>query len=260
MTSPDPRWWSGWTAILTAGLIMTNLPHLASAHDVDLELLLAVDVSPSVDPGEYDLQMRGLAQALRDPSVVDAIKSAAPRGVALALMQWAGPGEQTLSVAWSEVRDQASADAFAAKISAVTRLSTNGGTAVGDALGRGVLLLAESKFRGARQVIDISGDGRTNEGDSPAPIRTRAVLAGITVNGLVIVNEEQQLSRYYRERVIGGPGAFVLQVNDFEDFARAMRMKLIREIEIAMAAGSSAADGSGVLRSGPDPGYPQPHQ
>jgi len=97
-------------------------------------------------------------------------------------------------------------------------------------LGRGISLLNESRFQSARQVIDISGNGRTNEGDSPGPIRTHAALAGITVNGLVIANEEKQLSRYYLERVIGGPGAFVLQVNGFEDFARAMRQKFLAEI------------------------------
>ena len=246
MTLPGQRWRLGWTAILMSGLMMTSSPRLALAQSVDLELLLAVDVSPSVDPVEYDLQMRGLEQALRDPSVVNAIK-AAPHGLALALMQWAGPGEQNLSVAWSEVRDQASADAFAAKISAIARLPTNGGTALGDALSRCVSLLAESNVKAARRIIDISGDGRTNEGDSPAPMRTYAVQAGITVNGLVIDRKERQLSRYYRDFVIGGPGAFVLQINGFEDFARAMRKKLIREIEIAMAADPSAADRSGVL-------------
>ena len=238
--------WIGWAAILVTGFIAAGAPGPASAQAMDLQLLLAVDVSPSVDPTEYDLQMRGLEQALRDPSVVNAIK-AAPHGVALALMQWAGPGEQNLSVAWSEVRDQASADAFAAKIGAIARLPTNGGTALGDALGRGVSLLAESNITAARRIIDISGDGRTNEGDSPAPIRTHAVQAGITVNGLVIDKKEKQLSRYYSDFVIGGPGAFVLQINGFEDFARAMRMKLIREIEIAMAADPSAADRSHVL-------------
>ena len=238
MTPPGSRcriWWT--TAFLTAGLMLANSPHPAPARDVDLELLLAVDVSPSVDAEEYALQIHGLAAALRHPDVVNVIKTAAPNGVALALMQWAGPREQAVSVPWSEVRDQATAEAFAQKIDAVTRPATYGGTAIGNALDRGVSLLAENDFAGTRRVIDISGDGRTNQGDSPAPVRTHAVLAGITVNGLVILNEEPQLSGYYLERVIGGPGAFVLQVDDFEDFARAMRMKLIREIEVAMVAG-----------------------
>ncbi len=258
--TPGSRCRIWWTAFLTAGMVLANSSHPASGHDVDLELLLAVDVSPSVDSEEYALQIRGLAEALRDSDVVNAIETAAPNGVALALMQWAGPSEQAVSVPWSEVRDQASADAFAQEIDAVTRPATYGGTAIGNALDRGVSLLAENDFEGTRQVIDISGDGRTNQGDSPAPVRAHAVLSGITVNGLVILNEEPQLSSYYRERVIGGPGAFVLQVDKFEDFARAMRMKLIREIEVATVAGSSAGDGRGVLLSGPDSRYLQRHQ
>jgi Protein of unknown function (DUF1194) len=247
MTLPHSRRWMWWTAA-AAGVVLAGSIHPASAQRVDLELLLAVDVSLSVDSDEYALQIHGLATALRDPDVVSAIK-AAPNGVALALMQWAGPREQAVSVTWADVHDQASADAFAQQIDAVTRLASNGGTAIGDALGRGVSLLAENDFEGTRKVIDISGDGRTNQGDSPAPVRKHAVLVGITVNGLVILNEEQQLSGYYRERVIGGPGAFVLQVGNFQDFARAMRIKLIREIEVAMAADSSADDAIDVLPS-----------
>ena len=254
MTLPRSRHWMWWTAV-AAGAMLAGSTHPASAQRVDLELLLAVDVSLSVDPDEYALQIHGLATALRDPDVVSAIKAAAPNGVALALMQWAGPREQAVSVAWADVHDQASAEAFAQQIDAATRLATNGGTAIGDALGRGVSLLAENDFEGTRKVIDISGDGRTNEGDSPAPVRKHAVLVGITVNGLVILNEERQLSGYYRERVIGGPGAFVLQVANFQDFARAMRLKLIREIEVAMGASSSADDGIDVL-----PSYLQQHQ
>jgi hypothetical protein len=224
--------------MLAGGMMLANSPHWASASEVDLELLLAVDVSPSVDAKEYGLQIHGLAAAIRHPDVVQAIELAAPMGVAMALMQWAGPDEQAVAVSWSLVRDQASADAFARKIVAVTRPATDGGTAIGDALLRGILLLAENDFEGARQVIDISGDGRTNRGDSPAPVRAKAVSAGMTVNGLVILNEEQELSDYYLERVIGGSGAFVLEIDDFEDIAWAMRMKLIREI-VAMASSAS---------------------
>jgi Protein of unknown function (DUF1194) len=259
MTQPCASCRIGAAAVVAAGVMLVSVPRLEVAQRVDLELLLAVDVSFSVDTHEYDLQIRGLAEALRHPDVINAIKAAAPNGVALSLMQWAGPTEQTVSVSWSQVWDQATAEAFAEKIGAVARLPTYGGTAIGDALGRSVSLLAENEFEGARQIIDISGDGRTNQGDSPAPVRNRAALAGITVNGLVILNEEQQLNSYYQERVIGGPGAFVVQVDDFEDFALAMRMKLIREIEVAMVASSSTGDRNVILLSIPDPRYPQQH-
>jgi len=217
-------------AAFAAGVVLLGSWRPASAGAVDLELLLAVDVSPSISPGEYELQMRGLSAALRHPDVVEAIRTAAPNGVAVALMQWAGPREQALSVSWSEVHDEASAGAFADALDAVNRPMTNGGTAIGDALGRGIVLFTENSFEGARQVIDLSGDGRTNQGNSPAPIRNHAVLAGITVNGLVILNEEPDLAKYYLQRVVGGPGAFVLEADHFEDFAEAIRMKLIREI------------------------------
>jgi hypothetical protein len=152
------------------------------------------------------------------------------------------------------VRDQADADAVAAEIASVTRPMTTGGTAIGNALNHGISALAENAFRGARQVIDISGDGRTNLGDSPGPVRTYAVSSGITVNGLVILNDDPQLAVYYRDRVVGGPGAFVLQAVDFEDFARAIRMKLIREIEGSVVAGLPSGRVE-LVRA--DPGHPR---
>jgi hypothetical protein len=218
--------------ILASSLVLAASSRPAAAEDVDLELLLAADVSLSVNDNEYALQRQGLADAFRNPDVVSAIE-AVPNGVAVAFMQWAGPTEQTVSVQWFKVRDRASCEALAEMIEAVVRPGTNGGTAIGDALGRGVTLLAESSFQGMRQVIDVSGDGRTNIGDSPGPVRFHAALSGITINGLVIINDEPDVGDYYREHVIGGPGAFVVQVRTFDDFARAIRLKLIREIEVA---------------------------
>jgi hypothetical protein len=237
MKAPASISLSLWAAVLALSLLICS-PRIAYAGMVDLQLLLATDFSPSVDADEYALQIHGLADAFRNPEVVDAISTAAPNGVAIALMQWAGPREQVLSVGWSEVRDQASAEAFAAKVDMVERPVTNGGTSIGDAMARGIALLSESDFRGTRQVIDISGDGSTNQGNSPAPVRARAVSLGMTVNGLVILNEERDLHDYYLRRVIGGPGAFVLQIENFDDFARAIRLKLIREIMIAASSNS----------------------
>lgn len=235
------------TAVLAAGLMLAGSLPPVVAQEVDLQLLLAVDVSPSVDADEYALQIHGLADALRNPEVVDAIRKAAPNGVAIALMQWAGPREQLVSVQWSNVRDQASAESVARQIEVLARPFTNGGTAIGDALARGIALLDEGGFQAERRVIDISGDGSTNIGNSPAPVRARAVLSGITVNGLVILDEEQHLASYYLRRVIGGPGAFVLDIRDFEDFAEAIKLKLIREIVVSMAATGFGYGGTGAL-------------
>jgi hypothetical protein len=235
------------SAALTAAAVLTCVAPEGSAEEVDLQLLFAVDFSRSVDADEHALQINGLANALRDAEVIEVILRAAPNGVAMALMQWAGPGEQVLSVPWFTVRDETTAEAFATKIEMVGRPTmTNGGTAIGDALARGIALVRESSYSATRQVIDISGDGKTNIGDSPAPLRARAVALGMTVNGLVILNEERQLNLYYYERVIGGPGAFVLQVQNYQDFARAMRLKLIREIEMTMATTPISAGGVAV--------------
>jgi hypothetical protein len=226
---------------------MMALARPAPAATVDLELLLAVDVSPSVSPGEYTLQVAGLANAIRHPDVIAAIRAAAPNGVAIALMQWAGPTEQALSVPWTAVSDEATAEAVAQRIDAMARPTTNGGTAIGDAIGRGIALLAENEFVAARQVIDLSGDGRTNVGNSPGPIRAYAAASGITVNGLVILNDEPDLDIYYLQRVVAGPGSFVLEADDFADFAEAIRLKLIREIAGEMTAAAPAAAGTRVV-------------
>lgn len=209
---------------------------------VDLELLLAVDVSASVDSQEYSLQMNGIADAFRHPEVIAAIRASAPQGLAVALLQWAGPDEQTYAVPWSVVDDRVSAAAFADRIEAATRPLTLGGTAIGDALIVGVSLLAENGVAAARRVIDVSGDGRANQGTSPAPVRAHAASLGVTVNGLAILNEEPQLMSYYAERVIGGPGAFVMHADHYQDFGRAIRLKLIREIEGATVADAPAGD------------------
>lgn len=237
------------SAILAASVGTPGSTQSAWSQDVDLQLLLAVDVSPSVDADEYALQIHGIAYALRDPDVIDAISLAAPNGVAVAVMQWAGPREQLLSVPWSVVRDQATAEALAAEVETIVRPVTNGGTAIGDALARGVKLLAEGGFQARRQVIDISGDGSTNIGDSPAPVRARAVSLGITVNGLVILTDELQLDAYYLKRVVGGPGAFVLHIQSFDDFALGMRLKLIREIDMSMSTEVSPARRTDVALS-----------
>ncbi|MGF1612313.1 MAG: DUF1194 domain-containing protein [Kiloniellales bacterium] len=198
--------------------------------EVDLELLLAVDTSSSVSAGEFDLQMRGLAAAFRHPAVLAAIEAIGDLGIAVALIQWSDARNQFVAIDWTAVRDEASALVLADEIDNSPRFLIGGGTAIGAALEFSLRQFERSPFASRRQVIDLSGDGRTNQGAEPAPIRDQAVARGITINGLAILNEDPYVGRYYSFNVIGGTGAFVMTAADYEDFEDAMLQKLIKEI------------------------------
>jgi hypothetical protein len=197
---------------------------------VDLELVLAVDTSSSVSPDEFNLQMQGLAEAFRDAAVQGAIEAAGDLGIAVAMVQWSDNRKQTLAISWMMVRDGASADAFAREIDNTPRFLIGGGTAIGGAVNYSVRQLRINRFDGRRKVIDVSGDGRTNQGSNPARARDDAVAQGITINGLAILNEDALVDRHYLANVIGGTGSFVMQADDYADFARAIVEKLIKEI------------------------------
>lgn len=216
-----------WLPVLLA---LAWLPAHGAAQQIDLELVLAVDSSSSVNYKEFDLQMRGLAEAFRHPAVRAAIASATPNGIVVSLVQWSGDGEQVQAVDWTEVRDAATADDLAQSIDATGRLVVGGATAIGSAISYATDLLRENAFQGTRRTIDVSGDGINNQGELAASARARAVAAGITVNGLAILNEQPDLGAYYLAGVVGGPRAFLLTADDYEDFARAIRLKLITEI------------------------------
>jgi hypothetical protein len=219
------------TILLASGL---TGPARAQAH-VDLELVLAVDSSGSVDFAEFELQAGGLARAFRDPEVIEAIEGAAPNGIAVSMIQWSGRRQHLTVVDWTKVTDAASAGALATAIEAAGRVLI-GETAIADALQFAADELGYGPFHGARRVIDVSGDGPTNAGSDPDPVRDAAVLAGMTINGLAILNESPTLDRYYADHVIGGPDAFILTASDYDDFARAIRLKLLREIRGAPLA------------------------
>jgi hypothetical protein len=207
----------------------------AKAVQPAVELVLAVDASGSVSSEEFDLQIRGLAAAFRDPEVLAAIQSAGPQGIAVALIQWSSPGQQVVAVDWTLIASRESAELMADKIIAVGRLIL-GETAIDPAIRFAVAQLQGNAFHGQRQTIDVSGDGATNWGASPDRARDLAVAAGVIINGLAVANEQPDLGGYYRDHVIGGPGAFVITASDYNDFARAMRMKLIEEISGRPAA------------------------
>jgi Protein of unknown function (DUF1194) len=201
----------------------------AQARDVDLQLVLALDSSGSVNYREFQLQAVGIARALRDPEVIDAIERWTPNGIAVSVVHWSGRRQQLVAVDWIMVGDRAALQALAASIEGMGR-SMLGETAIGDVLRFAIDHLERGPFRGARRVVDLSGDGRSNAGVAPGPLRDAAAAAGITVNGLAILNDDLMVDLYYADHVIGGPDAFVVTAADYDDFARAMRLKLLREI------------------------------
>lgn len=202
----------------------------ARAEQVAVELILAIDCSSSVQPEEYALQMRGVADAFRSPEVIQAIASATPNGVAVTLVQWSGESMQTQALPWTHVHDKASAAAFAKQVEESPQYMQWGATAIGEALSFSVGLFEDNGFEGIRQVIDVSGDGSSNQGEFPTVVRPLVIAAGVTINGLAILNDEPDLDKYYKEQVIGGKRSFVERAKDFADFGAAIRRKLIREI------------------------------
>lgn len=211
---------------LAAGL----LPDPTRAQTpIDLELIMAVDVSGSVDGEEYALQMGGIASAFRDPEVLHVIETATRRGIAASVILWSSSEWQTIAVDWRWIRTRADAFAFAAAVERAPRESA-GNTAIASAIDFAVRHFGRSGFEGARRVIDVSGDGISNDGPDTEPARDRAVVLGITINGLVIVENNLPARRFYRHSVIGGPGAVAMDARGFADFARVFRLKLLKEI------------------------------
>ncbi|MCH7550899.1 MAG: DUF1194 domain-containing protein [Proteobacteria bacterium] len=217
--------------MLLALLLAPLLPAPASAETkVDLELILMADASGSIDHEEFLLQRRGYARALRDPRVLDAILSGPLGRIALAYVEWSGPGHQTPIVPWTLIGDRAGLADFTSRLEDIPRRIFYGGTAPGNAILYGVASLQSNAYKGLRRVIDVSGDDFDIDGIPVAEGRDRAVSQGITVNGLPILDGWPALAPFFRDNVIGGPGAFHIPANDFRDFGIAVRKKLIREI------------------------------
>jgi Protein of unknown function (DUF1194) len=197
---------------------------------VDLQLVLAVDASGSVDQRRFELQKQGYVAAFRDPRVLHAIQSGAAQAIAVTMVQWTGPELQTQVLPWTLISDATTAHAFADAIAATPRRLFSGGTSISGVIDYAVPLLLESPFKGTRRVIDVSGDGSNNRGRRAASARDAAVRAGIIINGLPILALEPGLDHYFSSNVIGGPGAFVIAAESYETFAEAILKKLIREM------------------------------
>jgi hypothetical protein len=212
-----------------------------AADDVDVALVLVTDVSRSIDDSEFKLEKDGYAAAFTNAAVIHAIQGGPVGAIAVAYMEFASSFEVRSVLDWTVIRDAASAQAFADKLSAAPR-SFWGRTAISSGVDRAVQLLAESGVTTPRRMIDVCGDGTNNAGREISDARDDAVKAGITINGLAIINDHPVswtfahvqppggLANYYRENVTGGPGSFVLEVHDFHTFGEAMTRKLITEI------------------------------
>ncbi|WP_424966883.1 DUF1194 domain-containing protein [Dinoroseobacter sp. S375] len=238
-----------WLIPVCLALWSTLSPTLPSAEEieVDVELLMAVDVSRSMSPAELEIQRRGYAEALRSDEVIAALQSGLLGQVALSYVEWAGAGAQRIVVDWTLIEDRAGAEAFAAQLSANYNPALRR-TSISSALSFGWESLRDNAFAGLRRVIDISGDGPNNHGGLVTYARDRAVADGIVINGLPLMTEEvprspwhlDNLDVYYRTCVIGGPGSFVIPVTDWAQFADAVRRKLVLEL-VGLTPGPDAA-------------------
>src|SRR6266481_9332638 len=218
------------------------------AADADLEVILAADVSRSIDDGEFDLQRKGYAAALTDPRVLTAIRGRSSGTIGVCFIEWSGDEDQQIVVDWTEIRDEEDAGSMAAAILAAPR-SFMGRTSISAAIDFAMAHFAKSKWQASRRIIDISGDGTNNSGRPVTEARNQAITGGVTINGLAIINDKPNLGYsahtqppgglplYYRQNVIGGTNAFLLVVQDFNSFADAMAQKLAKEIDVAGPAG-----------------------
>ncbi len=202
----------------------------AAAEEVDLQLVLAVDVSSSINYDEFGLQIRGYSAAFRNPKVQGAIASGVHKKIAVAMTQWAGLEQQAIVLDWTVIGSEGQAEAFADNIDYLSRAFPYGGTAIAPALTHAFKLFQASPHSAPRRIIDISGDGKVSIGRDPKAVRDRIIAAGVVVNGLPILNETPDLDKYFRENLIGGIGSFSQVSQGFTDFADAITRKMVREI------------------------------
>ena len=214
-------------ALLAAALLAARAQ--GAEAPVDLALVLAVDVSESVDADEYVLQHEGIARAFETPNVAAAIANGPHHAIAATVIEWSDRDKQVVTVDWTRIADAAGATAFAARVRASKR-SSAGLTAIGDALLAAAAAFTRLDTKADREVIDLSGDGMANIGPPPAEVRDALIAKGITINGLAILKTEPWLDGYYDQNVIGGEHAFLLKVEDFQSFATAIQQKLLGEI------------------------------
>jgi hypothetical protein len=233
-------------------LVLARVPPAHAADEVDLLLVLAVDVSRSIDQGKFLLQRDGYAAAISNRSVLDAIKSGPNQKIGLDFVEWSGYGAQKVVIDWTVIDGPDSARRFGDQIVEAPR-SFADRTSISGGIEYAAAQLAVAPFTGPRRIIDVSGDGTNNAGRDVPASRDEVVAKGITINGLVILSDNQVLfnaehtnppgglEKYYRDNVIGGPSAFVMVAENFEAFGKAIVKKLIAEIAAAPHAQRTAS-------------------
>jgi Protein of unknown function (DUF1194) len=225
------------TALVGSLAALASATTARAATAVDVQLVMAVDVSRSIDEVEAELQRRGYIEAMTNDRLIDAILSGENRQIAICYVEWAGTHYQETMIDWMLIDTPLAAHRFSDRLSEAPRTSQSW-TAVGAALAYSAKAFEGAPFTSKRRVIDISGDGRTNDGPPAELIRDKLVADGFVINGLpVMMNRnnygrpsDATLDKYYEENVVGGPGSFMTVAANFDDFGRAVRSKLIREI------------------------------
>ena len=223
--------------VMLAGVVLASIAGgIAKGTDdlveVDLELILAVDVSRSIDGDEHRLQREGYVAAFRHPDLLRAIRSGPIGRIAVVYFEWAGKRHQSVVVPWTVLGDGNDAEAFADALAAQPILP-EAGTSISASLMFAERIFDVSGARGLRRAIDISGDGANNDGPALEPVRQRLITNGITINGLPIALGPEgvdDLAGYYERCIIGGPGAFAITIGDKTEFAAAIRRKLVQEV------------------------------
>ena len=223
---------------LAAAVVLALQPGSGRAAGCKLALVLALDISSSVNQREYRIQLQGLARAFRTPEVIEAILTPPGAAIAAIVYEWSGYNQQDVVIPWTMLDSEAVILDFAAILAAHRRPYTDLTTSLGKAVEYGASLFARAPPCG-RRVIDISGDGENNDGVGPEYFRAQGKLDGITINGLVVQGAYPDPVPYYREHVIQGPGAFVALARDFYDYPAVMIAKLLREIDQEMILGAA---------------------
>jgi hypothetical protein len=211
-------------------LALLALPAAAQETPVTVELVLALDSSASVDANEFALQIEGLARAFADPDVQRAVENLRPLGAAVAVMQWGAPGETRVVLPFTHLETARDSKAFGFRIGLARRWMWASATSIATAIADGTAMIEGNGFDGFRKIIDVSGDGEDNGGADLEAARQAARAKGIIVNGLPIMADSPGLDRYYQTYVIIGLDSFIEPARDFDDYVRAIREKLLKEL------------------------------